>query len=180
MFNPPNCREEQRVKINRFSKMSQKWESQKFKHLNGCELVVFRIELSRYVEVYNVIAPTLNITTNWTFDYGDEIGKRGEGKFDLFFVAVPMRMAQQFSYMEIRFVPSRCITFSDQTLIVSRSAPFTIAEKALMPLDADVWYWLIGFVGFGVGVIIVMNFARIPIRNFVIGRNVGAPLLNLM
>jgi hypothetical protein len=72
------------------------------------------------------------------------------------------------------------ITVSDQMFVVSRFEPYTMGEKALMPFDAEVWYWLIGFVGFGVVVILVVSFMRRPIRDFIFGRNVRAPLLNLM
>jgi hypothetical protein len=189
LFNQPKCRQEQKVVINRFSKDSKKWESQKFaiekfRNFNGCDLVVHRPETSKYLDVYNFIAPTLNITTIWTFQFGEDIvsdiPRSQVVKFDLNYIPIPSRLISQFSIMEIRFAATHCITFSDQTMIVSRSAPYTMAEKALMPLDNEVWYWLIGFVVFGVVVIIVVSFMRRSVKDLVIGLGVKTPLLNLM
>jgi hypothetical protein len=181
MFNQPNCRKEQRVEINRFSKVFRKWESrkfsmEKFRNLNGCELIVRRPKLAKFLEVYEFFESTLNITTKW-----DILGIPNDfTTFDLELYPIPTRLLGSRTDLDTKTFPLHCITFSDQTLIVSRFAPYSMAEKALLPLDDDVWYWLIGFVGFGVGVIVVLSLMRRPIRHFMIGSNVRAPLLNLL
>jgi hypothetical protein len=68
----------------------------------------------------------------------------------------------------------------DQMFIVSRSVPYTMAKKAMLPLDAEVWHWLIGCVAVGTIVIVVVSFMKKTVKYFVFGLNVRAPLLNLM
>jgi hypothetical protein len=68
----------------------------------------------------------------------------------------------------------------DLVFVVTRPEPYSFFEKALLPLDAEVWWWLIGFLAFGVMVIVVVSFMSRTIRNFVFGMKVKAPLLNMM
>jgi hypothetical protein len=76
--------------------------------------------------------------------------------------------------------PSYNFLATDYVFLVSRSAPYSLLEKALMPFDADIWYWLIVFVAFGLMVIVVVSFMSQKVRNFVFGLNVRAPMLNLV
>jgi hypothetical protein len=38
----------------------------------------------------------------------------------------------------------------DLVFAVTRPEPYSFLEKALLPLDSEVWWWLIGFLAFGV------------------------------
>jgi hypothetical protein len=53
-------------------------------------------------------------------------------------------------------------------------------DKALLPFDPEVWWWLIGFLTVAVVAIIVLSFMKKKVKNFVFGSNVRAPLLNLV
>jgi ABC-type methionine transport system permease subunit len=68
----------------------------------------------------------------------------------------------------------------DHIFLVSRSEPYSFLEKALMPFDSEIWYWLIGFLAFGVLVIVVVSFMSQKVQNFVFGLKVRAPMLNLV
>jgi hypothetical protein len=68
----------------------------------------------------------------------------------------------------------------DRLIIMSKSAPYSYLEKALMPFDPDVWYWLIGFLVFGVLVIVAVSFFSQKVQNFVFGLRIRAPMLNMM
>jgi hypothetical protein len=78
------------------------------------------------------------------------------------------------------FTPSYSFLVIDYVLLVSRSAPYSFFEKALLPFDSEVWYWLIGFVAVGLLVIVVVSFMSQTVQNFVFGLNVRAPMLNLV
>jgi hypothetical protein len=80
----------------------------------------------------------------------------------------------------IEYVVSYSFIVTDYVFLVSRSAPYSFFEKALMPFDIEVWYCLIGFLAVGLLVIVVVSFMSQKIRNFVFGLRVRAPMLNLV
>jgi hypothetical protein len=103
---------------------------------------------------------------------------------DLFIDYVPMRYYEmtniESGHKYRYFTPSYGFLVTDYVFLVSRSAPYSFFEKALMPFDAAVWYWLIVFVAFGLMVIVVVSFMSQKVRNFVFGSNVRAAMLNLV
>jgi hypothetical protein len=68
----------------------------------------------------------------------------------------------------------------DYVFFASRSAPYSFYEKALMPFESVIWYWLIVFVAVGLLVIVAVSFMSQKFQNFVFGINVTAPMLNLV
>jgi hypothetical protein len=78
------------------------------------------------------------------------------------------------------FKPRFSILDTDFIFFVSRSAPYSFLEKALMPFDSEIWYWLVGFVAIGILVIVVVTFMSQKVQNFIFGLRVRAPMLNLM
>jgi hypothetical protein len=188
-FQQPDCREFQNQTVNRFSRVSKKWESRqfeikKFRNLNGCELVVLRHEpYEQYTEdTHKFMEQVLNFSSKWVIydnlkqEHTTEV--LGE---DFALMSQQMRMSPKDSKGgNEQYTMTHHIAVSDQIIIVSRSVPYTMFEKAVLPLDDDVWYWLLGFVGVGVVVIVVLSFMKRSIRHFVIGASVSAPLLNLL
>jgi hypothetical protein len=78
------------------------------------------------------------------------------------------------------FIPTFSFLATNYVFLVSRYAPYSYLEKALMPFDSEIWYWLIGFMVVGLLVIIVVSFMSNTVQNFVFGLNVRAPMLNLV
>jgi hypothetical protein len=78
------------------------------------------------------------------------------------------------------FTPTFSFFVTDYVFLASRSAPYSFSEKALMPFDSEVWYWLIVFVVVGMLVIAIVSFMSQKVRNFVFGLQVKAPMLNLV
>jgi hypothetical protein len=72
------------------------------------------------------------------------------------------------------------ITTEDIFFVISRSAPLSIAQKALLPFDDEVWHWLIGSLTVGVVVILAVSVMKQNIRNFVIGSRIKSPIVNMM
>jgi hypothetical protein len=188
-FQQPNCRQFQNRTINWFSKVSKKWESRdfeikKFRNFNGCELVVFRFEPTEYYikNTHNFIESHLNFSSKYViFNYFKDNFTTEVLDHDIHLVSERMRMSvKQNRKSDDKFTMTRHVAMSDKIIIVSRFLPYTMAEKALMPLDDEVWYWLIGFMGIGVGVIVVVSFMKKTVKDFVFGLQVKVPLLNLV
>jgi hypothetical protein len=188
-FQQPDCREFKNQTVNRFSKVSKKWESRqfeikKFRNLNGCELIVGRNVLFEYYieETHKFMEQVLNFTSKWViFDTFKQIFTTEVLNEDFLLMSQQMRMsAKENRQYDEKNTMTHYVAVSDQIIIVSRSVPYTMFEKAVLPLDDDVWYWLLGFVGVGVVVIVVLSFMKRSIRHFVIGASVSAPLLNLL
>jgi hypothetical protein len=188
-FQQPDCRKFKKQTVNRFSKVSKKWESRnfeikKFRYFNGCELVVSRHEPFEYYveETHQFMESLLNFSSKWViFDDFKQNFTTEVSNDDFLLMSQQLRMtAKDSSNSDDKYTMTHHITVSDQIIIVSRSVPYTMFEKALMPLDDDVWFWLLGVVCVGVVVIVVLSFVRRSIRHFVIGMNVRAPLLNLL
>jgi hypothetical protein len=188
IFQQPDCRKINPIPVNRFSKSTRKWESQtfeieKFDNFNGCEIVVHMHEPSEpiLIDIHKFLSASLDFKTKWV------IFKPYEGKYvtervpvDWSLAARTLRVSLGNSSSRQKLAMTHYTHVQDQMFIVSRSAEYTMAEKALLPLDSEVWYWLIGFMAVGMIVIVVVNFMKNQVKIFVFGLNFRAPLLNLM
>jgi hypothetical protein len=180
-FQQPICRFYELSLLNRFSKTTKKWENrkfivEKFRNFNGCELVITSINTSwHYFSILKEIESNLNFTS--------KIVSNNTTYADFSMDHHSMRMIESF-YREGKnfkyYTLTHYIYVQDLVFVVSRPEPYSFLEKALLPLDAEVWWWLIGFLAFGVTVIVVVSFMSRTIRDFVFGMKVKAPLLNMM
>jgi hypothetical protein len=108
--------------------------------------------------------------------------EKGPSMADIFLKHQPILFEVKFGDGESyeMFVPSFSFLVTDYVFLVSRSAPYSFFEKALLPFDSEVWYWLIGFLAVGLLVIVAVSFMSQKIRNFVFGLGIRAPMLNLV
>jgi hypothetical protein len=117
--------------------------------------------------------------------------KQQKPKFDMNFLLDDMDLqihespyrfsfTQEKSSLSISYTPTYRFHVIDYVFLVSRPAPYSFFEKALMPFDSEIWYWFIGFVVFGLLVIAAVSFLSQKVQNFVFGLNIRAPMLNLM
>jgi hypothetical protein len=185
VFQQPNCRSFQSVLVNYFTKTTRKWEGkkfteEKFRNFNGCELVIAFSDFSwQLLDVIKAIESNLNFKSKIVLS-------NESTTHDYILRQNSMRMVDSFEFEAKTFKQYRQYTLTnyvyvhDVVFIVSRPAPYTFLEKALLPFDAEVWWWLIGFLAFGVMVIAVVSFMNKKIRDFVFGMKVKAPLLNMM
>jgi hypothetical protein len=189
-FQQPNCRTFNRVNINRFSKATRKWENrrfsaEKFRSFNGCELVVFKfIPTPIYLsKIHDIISSKLNFSSK-TIDsvsQKEQLSENIPRDFSLFLSSFRIVLWSQVKNKTIgKNTITHHVTVYDRIFLVSRSAPYSMLEKALLPLDDAVWFWLIGFAVVGVIIIIAVSFTKKKIREFVFGLNVRVPLLNLV
>jgi hypothetical protein len=72
-------------------------------------------------------------------------------------------------------------TTVDEIILISRFKPYSMYDKIFMPFEIEVWQWLVGtlLTLFLVSSFIVF-FAPKYVKNFVFGRKVQSPLLNIM
>jgi hypothetical protein len=186
VFQQPKCRDYQPVVFNRYSKATRTWENQKFtmekfRNLNKCELAILKFHMTPYMTfVQAIIQEKLNFST--TGVYVDQFLGNKTNHYDFLFRETTMReIVDDLAHGGLkRETMTHYIVFYDRLFYISRSPPLSFLEKALLPFDDEVWYWLIGFLVVGVAIVVAVNFASRKIRNFVIGLRVKAPLLNLV
>jgi hypothetical protein len=181
-FQQPECRLYQLVEINHFSKTLKKWETrkfieQKFRNFNGCEMVIAYDE-----SVWDLLRIAETIESNLNFT-SKAVSIRNTTTADFGMYQHSMRLVES-SHVEGKSFKEQTMTHyiyvRHLVFIISRPEPYSFFEKALLPLDSDVWWWLIGFLAFGVMVIVVVSSMSRKIRDFVFGVKVKAPLLNMM
>lgn len=63
--------------------------------------------------------------------------------------------------------------------LIPPGEPYTPFEKLFLPFDSDTWFWLTVFIMGGIVVICVTKLAPRSVQNFVFGRRVQTPILNL-
>lgn len=201
-FQQPNCRDWKVIEINQFSKNSGKWKSheffmEKFENFNGCELVI----VAPYPQ-----PPTLivdfdheNGTNIWGYGvtFNEQISKNLNYKYifnphNLFtnekvnttlntdFYIYSASIRRLFAEDTNNRVTTGRFTTTDTIIFVSRSVIYSQFDKIFLPFDAEVWYLLLATIASAVVLIFAMRFSPIKIRNFVLGKNVQTPLLNLM
>jgi hypothetical protein len=188
-FQQPNCRKFNQLTINRFSKATKKWETdkfaiEKFRNFNGCELKVKRIKPEELFEdqIFELIETSLNFTAKWVIFYQDSnTFPTEELPTDIELSIKSMRMVLRDNQkLKWKLSITHPILDGYKLLLVSKFLPYSMLEKALLPFDPEVWWWLIGFLAVGVVSIIVVSFMREKVKTYVFGSQVRAPLLNIM
>jgi hypothetical protein len=187
-FQQPNCREINQVTINRFSKESSKWKSdkfaiEKFRNFNGCELVVYRSfpENNFTFPIFKLIRYSLNFKPKFVvFDRSSQkyLTEEVPTDFKFKFESTRIELKKNENLKKKRAI-THYIFDGYHLLIVTRFPPYSMLDKALLPFDSEVWWWLIGFLTAGVVSIIAVSFMRKRVKNLVFGSQVKAPLLNM-
>jgi hypothetical protein len=106
----------------------------------------------------------------------------GKGHHDFILNKGMVRMITEATHKRrpVYIAPAYYINTFDHVFLVTKPAPYTYFEKALLPFDDEVWFWLIGYLTVGVIVIVVVSFASRTVQRFVFGLRVKAPMLNLV
>jgi hypothetical protein len=188
-FQQPKCREVNQVTINRFSKVTKKWETdkftiEKFRNFNGCELVVLKAtyEDDIYVQLHEIFQRSFNFSAKYVISDNSQkfVNKEVPNDFAIIFFPKRVIVIKENRVVKFKLAFTHHAIIANTMLIVSRFLPYSMLDKALMPFDPEVWCWLIGFLAFGVVFIIVVTFMREKVKKFVFGSRVRAPLLNMV
>jgi hypothetical protein len=180
MFEQPHCRQVNLKTINRYSVVSKEWANrsfaiEKFKNFNGCELKIVGHFIGN--DVLRIFEYSLNFTTKLISQEERFMG------IDIILAVTPMRLVRTNEHTGeiLRFLSqTHHVSISHQVCVASRPALYSFLEKALLPFDNEVWYWLIGILALAVLVIVFISFTSQKIQKFVFGSKVKAPFLNLM
>ncbi|CRK91817.1 CLUMA_CG005442, isoform A [Clunio marinus] len=195
-FSQPNCRTQKLKAINYFSETNLKWSSSQFfldkiDNFQGCEIIFggfFRfpfayeelqenktIKITGYnVDLINIIAPYANYTVKISFSKR-RLRKR---RFDVF-ISPPLLLhhVQKRHHFNM---PTQAIHYESVRAIVPPRESYTSFEKLLLAFDKPVWSLIIITFALAFIVIIILRFCPRFIREFVIGRNVKEPALNVL
>ncbi|CRK91814.1 CLUMA_CG005439, isoform A [Clunio marinus] len=199
-FSQPNCRTQKLKAINYFSETNLKWSSSQFfldkiDNFQGCEIIFggfFRfptaygelqenktIKITGYhVDLINIIAPYANYKVNISFFKKVSSGRKKNISPDVFISSLLLHGTRN---REHNFnTPTQAIHYELIRIIVPPRESYTSFEKLLLAFDKPVWSLIIITFALAFIVIIILRFCPRFIREFVIGRNVKEPALNVI
>lgn len=186
-----NCKETQLVVINTFKKSTSRWLSKKFNiekfgNLHGCNLKVSCLGFPNKSPVNNLneltfseqlhakiliaLAVNLNFTLTFHFDKREDID---------------INLGHYISLHEIISLPlynklSQPFLFRESLIAIPVGEEYDGYEKLLLPFDNDVWFWIVMTFVITFVVIIVLSLLKSQIRNFIIGKDIQAPAMNVL
>ncbi|CRK91819.1 CLUMA_CG005444, isoform A [Clunio marinus] len=194
-FSQPNCRTQKLKAINYFSETELKWSSSQFfldkiDNFQGCEIIFSgyisppaayeelqdnkTIKITGYhVDLINIIAPYANYTVKISFF----MKRQRKTKLDVFISPLLLHDVQKRHHFNM---PTQAIHYESVRAIVPPRESYTSFEKLLLAFDKPVWNLIIITFALAFMAIIILRFCPRSIREFVIGRNVKEPALNVL
>lgn len=189
------------TEVNKFIKTSRTWENSKFAikkltDFNGCELLfgsrfqnpalMFHpISLKplkfHYYGVHYKILLGLSANLNFKFDFNPLNARTNKPEYPEKSVdtMISYGKIQQEKAPKTFFVTHPYMLYND-LIAVPPGEKYNSYEKMIFPFDFDTWMWiLISFVAAFLSIFII-NFTPSSVKNFVFGRNVSTPSLNVL
>lgn len=174
MFTEKECNKHQIVEINRFN--GSRWEGQelfprKYKNFLACNVSQsLAPTLPKGLEkVFEIVGESYNFTITETVPF-----REFHSALPIVVEVVPFMMAKNQSAF------STPVYFQKFILVVSNGEPFSQLEKMFMMFDSDVWIGIGVFLLLWAGAIQLIGATSKKVRNFVVGRNVRTPTMNLL
>jgi hypothetical protein len=160
-FQQPNCREFYPILLNQFDLQMEKWESQtffieKFRDFNGCPLYIYYYGFQLIYSIHEAIETSLNFSIVVLSKEDNSTDP------DLIFNSGFFNMVPNAEYQPRKYYSgvAHYIVTTDKVFFVPNPVPYTYLEKALLPFDSEVWFWLIGYLAVGVFVIVVCELRK--------------------
>lgn len=205
-YTPEQCRVPQLIEVNRFDKEKNRWETpnffiEKFTNFHGCQLVfgveykvlfaVCEEDADTFLEdgngtacggIYIEIIDALKVALNYEFKLNLYLPEEDAFNYNDQQVDSLITFGEYNDYHTKRdkiFITKPFI-FEDQYLAVQPGEPYTVYEKLLLPFDEQTWTWICLTFAAAFSIIYVANFTRLSVRNFMFGRNVNTPTLNVV
>jgi hypothetical protein len=174
------CRQWKAIDVNRFDMRTRKWDTEKFevekfRDLNGCELVVeahrnnqpfmvIKIKktllpeaIGSFVRVNNEVSKALNFAIIYD-TYHKKKGKEKDNSLTTDYTLTSTSIRRTYA-IGGSLTSTAAISYVDFIFIATQSIPYTAFEKIFLPFEDDVWFWLIGTLIFVGSMIVVMRFA---------------------
>lgn len=172
MFTKRECHSNQLVTINQFMGNTKRWESsdfypRKYQNLHGCTLKVKVYPSSKFTDGLKTVAKSYNFKTRLSDaeDFHDH---------DLI-------LKQNYNNVNTkRFITSVPHNIDRVTFAIPQGELYTPLEKMFLMFDFEVWVAITIFLSIGLATIQVINCMSVEIRNFVFGRKIQTPTLNMV
>lgn len=181
IFTPRQCGLLELVEVNRFSHKSHHWEFQHFFKMetfnfHGCRLI-FGKDKNLYPTTHQAVTDlqsSLNYKLRWNLLMSKNAYQTSE--------RIDLEPLEDFIYIDN--FRSHLMTFQHSTsiygLTVPYGVPYSPLEKLIWPFDRYVWMLLGSTLFVALSTIFLINrFFDAATRNFVYGRNVTTPNLNI-
>lgn len=172
-----SCHKIELLSINQYRKLTMQWDNsifypQQYHDLNGCTMKVGYSRLFIKIierKIYETLSKPLNFATNYVM-MEEPLDVR---PYDLLsgMIAQPAIADQT--------IPSSTVLIWHYTFFIPPGDPYTQLEKMFLMFDWEVWIAIVVTLLISVVVIQITNLFSKKIQNFVYGRNIRTPTLNL-
>jgi hypothetical protein len=178
-FSPGECNSIQYRAINQFSTNNMKWQNEnffpeKYENFHGCPLTLgYTSESSTHTsqEIYMSLGVSLNFELR-----AEQVASEEElSRFDI----TELLVYQSLAYLNALSEFSSALYSDYLTFSVPAGEPYTQLEKMFLTFDKATWICIGVTLGVALLVIQVINFMSLRLRNFVFGREVQTPTLNI-
>lgn len=206
-YKPQKCGKAELVEVNRFDKLSKKWQHKRFKinkfsNFHGCRIdfaiptgmpgfvaMKFDNRSETITECMGYICAMLrdfSSMLNYTY-HMDVFEHNGRKKFPnkpshLSFRVSLLSWYHAYSQEQSRNagIMTRPVHESEVFIAIPPGELYNSYEKLVLPFDGPTWFWIGVTFAAAFFTIFVLSFVRPEIANFVIGRGVETPVLNVL
>lgn len=199
-YTPEQCNVTQLVEINRFSKKTKHWKTKTFsinklENFHGCRVsvgVMFQNPFLTFEQVdgqivfgginffiFQALAESFNFTLflnpyyyrapGMVYHYPNE---------SIDWLAEMTKFKYWIDVMDV-YSCSRPYLFYDDVIVIPPGEEYTAYEKMRLPFDATTWFLIFFTFVTAISTILVLMFMNRNVRNFVFGRNITTPVLNV-
>lgn len=178
MFTKKICRENQFLVVNRFQSKKMNWEKstfypKKYLDFHRCLLNVGKLGPNYQVtKIFHQLAKIRNFRMNRTMINLHDASK-GISEFDLVDTLATFKE-------DLDYITSVPYMINVMTFAIPPGEEYTMLEKMFLMYDVEVWIAIVVTLSIGLVTIQVVNCMSIKIRNFVYGRNIKTPTMNLV
>lgn len=161
-----SCERIELITVNRFHKKAMQWENlsfghRKYQNLNGCTIKIPSTTPTDE-KIFEIMADELNFKIRYVEEEND---------FDI--------IGSTSLLLKRALVPTVPIAFIVLVFVIPPGDLYTPFEKMWMMFDFEVWMAIAVTLSIALGVIQIVNLCSSKIQNFVFGRNIRTPTLNL-
>jgi len=175
MYGLEHFRSNQIITINRFNKTVKKWEGniffpEKYLNFHGCELYILH-EPTRIIKLFQDLSKNLNYELFFfeSFDYDK----------DLMIVDFVLKYCTNDHHFHGLCIMGYPIMIESWKFFAPPGEPYTAIERMFSPFEYEVWIFICVTLSTGIIVIQIMNRCTATVRNFVFGRGITTPTLNM-
>ena len=182
MFTPQACKKLQLKTINRFDLQTLEWENSvfypnKYENFHGCELIVADNDYTDTdIPLYNLMEITfkeqLNAKLTRCSTYKDPLDCK---ECDLI-NQDEIILHKTFD----DFVVSDPVIFDSYRIIIGPGEPYTDLERMFMMFDFELWIAISVTLATALCATLMLHFVSRKIRNFIVGRYVRNPTMNMI